>query len=209
MTTPEHAALAVSLGLAVRLHERYGVAMLVPVGLAAVSPDWDGLAGFVDLRYFDHGHRVWGHGILPAVVMGAVVAAIATAGRLGERAVVLCNRIDGIRLRPRNRAGVATAAFIGAAAAASHIPADIVVSGAEGIRDWPVSILWPLDGPKVVYPMLRWGDPGPTLMLAGGLIVAALRPRHAVAAARTGLLVLGVYLIVGRMRVLMEPPADF
>lgn len=202
MTTPEHAMLAVSLTAAVRLHERFGAAVLFTAAAAAVAPDWDGLAGIVDLRHFDHGHRVWGHGLLPAVLAGGLIAAADWATGASRRAAAALRTLDGTRPFLIGRPTCATSACVGIAAAVSHLPADIVVSGADGIEDWPVSVLWPLPGPQVVYPMLRWGDPGPTAVFVLAAFAAASGRLSATAAARWGLTPLVIYLAIGRVRIL-------
>ena len=202
MTTPEHAMLAVSLAAAGRMHERFGAALLITAAAAAVAPDWDGLAGFVDLRHFDHGHRVWGHGLLPATLAGVLVASLDLSAGASRRAAAWLRNVEGTRPFLVGRPSWATAASVGAAAGLSHVAADIVVSGADGIEDWPVAVLWPWDGPQVVYPMLRWGDPGPTVAFILAAFATATGRVSPTAAARCGLLLLAAYLAVGRVRVL-------
>ena len=199
MTTFEHAMLAGNLAAAAGLHRRHGHGVLAIAAVAGASPDRDGVTFLWSVEAFDRGHRVWGHGLPVAVPVGAAVGAAAACAGLGRRAVAAVGKLEGVPALDGRGCGVGVAAGIGAAAAASHIPADVVVSGTDTLADWPVPVLWPFGGPEVVYPMLHWGDPGPTLIFAAGSLIGVWRK---LSASRTAAFTLGVlagYLILGRL----------
>lgn len=77
-----------------------------------------------------------------------------------------------------------------------HLPCDMVVSGGNGLSNWPIRPWWPMDNTAYVYPMIPWGDVGPTLILMIGVIVAAKLQRQLAAISAGSILTLVVYLIL-------------
>jgi hypothetical protein len=77
-----------------------------------------------------------------------------------------------------------------------HLPCDMVVSGGEGLTDWLVRPFWPFSSAGYVFPLIPWGDVGPTVILMIGAIVLAKRPVKASAIAAITLVTLVLYLVV-------------
>ena len=76
MTVYEHAMLAVDGALALGLHRRHGWRIVALAGLAAVLPDFDGLTILLGPRLYAEGHRLWGHNLLVAGLVAAVVSIV-------------------------------------------------------------------------------------------------------------------------------------
>ena len=73
MTTYEHAMLGIDGVLALGLHRRYGWQIVAAGGCAAVLPDWDGLTLLLGANCYAAAHRVWGHNLLVAGLLGAAL----------------------------------------------------------------------------------------------------------------------------------------
>jgi len=65
-----------------------------------------------------------------------------------------------------------------AAAALSHLAADLVFSGAAGLADWELQLWWPFSQQGYVYPLVRWGDVGVTLIFVVGMFAMVRWQRH-------------------------------
>jgi len=73
MTTIEHAMLGINGALSVGLHRRWGWQIVALAGVAATSPDWDGIFLLSNSVFLTEGHRVWGHNILVCVLVGLLL----------------------------------------------------------------------------------------------------------------------------------------
>jgi len=218
MTTPEHTLVGIHLALASGRDRAWGWRAVALAGLMSNAPDWDGLTLLVDMGWFDRGHRVWGHNLaaigLVSVVAAAVVSRWDVIGRAATRATRLLGRCGltppgaaADREPTRRQVGASghdgplpfRAAFLTAAVAqAVHLPCDMVVSGGEGLAHWEVRPFWPFSTAGFVWPMIPWGDVGPTVILMGGSIVAAARGRSAATVSAATLALLVAYLLVRR-----------
>jgi len=77
----------------------------------------------------------------------------------------------------------------------------MVVSGGNGLTDWAIQPWWPLSNAAYIYPLIPWGDVGPTVILMSGIIVIAKRRSGISTTAALTLFVLVLYLLVrGSMR---------
>src|SRR5687767_6335540 len=61
-----------TFALAAGLHRRYGWRVALMAGAAAALPDWDGLTLLLGPVAYAQGHRVWGHNVLVAGLLGGV-----------------------------------------------------------------------------------------------------------------------------------------
>ena len=170
--------------LAAGLHRRYGWKLPAIAGLAAISPDWDGLTLVLGAAAFDAGHRAWGHNLLVAVGLALILCAIDyrydPLTRLARRFRKHRDQND-TRFEPRRQFRVRELVLwlvVGTLAAMSHLAADLVDSGTETLGDWKLPLLWPFSDQKWVFPMVRWGDPWMTVIFAAGMLAMARRPHR-------------------------------
>jgi membrane-bound metal-dependent hydrolase YbcI (DUF457 family) len=201
MTTFEHAMVGVCGTFSLGLHRRHGWRLPAIAGVAAVSPDWDGLTFLFSIQLFDAGHRVWGHNLLVAAIIGLFLGWLDAQYDLMGKANNSLRRIlrqpspSDVSEVTRSRSSLIWC-VVAMCAAVSHLPADIVYSGGQGLSDWELQILWPFSTRGFVFPMVRWGDIGATLLFVAGMFAmlrwpARVRP---IAAATLGTVML--YVIV-------------
>ena len=85
MTTFEHAMCGATLTLALGCHRTQGWGIVAMAACAAALPDWDGASiafgGFAYAKV----HRVWGHNLLVAGGMGALVGGVGYLAHLSTR----------------------------------------------------------------------------------------------------------------------------
>jgi membrane-bound metal-dependent hydrolase YbcI (DUF457 family) len=203
MTTFEHAMLGVNGALACGLQHRFGWRVAAFAGLAAITPDWDGLTIVGGMRLFDQAHRAWGHSFAACLLMAALLVAVdirldlmgwgrRTLERLmGSKDKVIDPRPEASPLRCTVWFTVAVLAML------SHFAADLVYSGAEGLSDWELKLLWPFSQAGFVYPLVRWGDVGVTLIFVAGMF-AMLRWRPQVQPIAGVTIACTILYIVGR-----------
>lgn len=175
MTTFEHAMLGVNGVLASGLQHRYGWRVAALAGLAAITPDWDGLTILGGMRLFDHAHRAWGHSFAACLLLAVLLVAVDLRYDLlgwGRRVLERLLGQKGKVIDPRPEASVLRFAvwyFVAVLAMLSHLAADLVYSGAEGLSDWELKLLWPFSQQGFVYPLVRWGDIGVTVIFVGSM----------------------------------------
>jgi membrane-bound metal-dependent hydrolase YbcI (DUF457 family) len=172
LTAYEHVMVGVNLALGAGLHRRYGWRLAALAGLAAALPDWDGLSILFGPAAYAEAHRVWGHNLLAASLLAALVGGGAYAlNRAG------CLTWIGNRLLP-GRAAVAErqgshppapgtlALWIGTGVVAglSHLLADFFYSGHGNSESWPLQLFWPFSTRGWCFPILPWGDLGATIL---------------------------------------------
>lgn len=190
------------------LHRRFGWQLVALAGIAAIAPDWDGLTVLFDTSLFDQGHRVWGHNVFACCLTGALIGVldyrldlIGRAARWFTRFPALAGLRDvTVSQQDQTCTRLITWMLVAITSALSQIPADAVVSGGQGLGDWPIKVLWPVSDVEVVYPMVPWGDPGITIVFCIGMLVAArTRDRLQLIAGATLLSVAGYILIRGSL----------
>jgi membrane-bound metal-dependent hydrolase YbcI (DUF457 family) len=84
--------------------------------------------------------------------------------------------------------------LVGAVAALSHLPADLVYSGGPGQNVWGVQLLWPFSERSWAIPLIPWGDLGATLIFIGEMFALYRWPRHAQVIALIALLAVAGYI---------------
>ena len=173
MTFFEHAMLGGTLALAAGGQRRHGWPLVFTAGVAAALPDWDGLSLAFGPTAYSTAHRVWGHNVLAAGLAGAVVGGL---GYLCHQSARVRRRVHGLLARrdqpppapppppPFSALGLAVWVVVGLLAGLSHLPADVIYGGSEGTTDWPVPLLWPFSPRTWAWPIVTWGDLGPTLI---------------------------------------------
>ena len=177
MTTYEHAMLGITGVLAIGLNRRYGWPIVALAAVAAVSPDWDGITIVASSAAFAASHRVWGHNVLACVLSGLLMGVVDYRFDVVSR----CWRFLAKKLRlalpgglPRIRKvhsprGFAVWVSVAVLAASSHLATDIVFSGTATLADWDLQPWWPFSRAGYVYPLVAWGDAGPSIIFVAGM----------------------------------------
>ena len=204
--------VGIHLALGLGLHRRLGWASVALAGVASNIPDWDGLPMLIDMAWFEAGHRVWGHNVLSIICTSLLLAATQVRWNWINRFTDWCSRKWGLSDARRDSGGLGGQQAIPAdeirfsvwiviamVAQVVHLPCDMVVSGGAGLSDWAVEPWWPWSHTGYVYPMIPWGDPGPTLILMAGALVIARWPRLIINGSRVTVAVLIAYLVVRRI----------
>lgn len=207
MTSPEHTLVGIHFAFAMGLHRFVGWRGVAMAGVASNLPDWDGIPMLFDMQRFEGGHRVWGHGILSIVLSSLLIGFIQIrwdwVGRVGNlfRSYLPSAGIDANPQSTRWLEGGLVFASIGMCAQLLHLPCDMVVSGGNGLSDWAIQPWWPFSSAAYVYPLIPWGDIGPTVILMGGIIAIAKRKAHLSQTSWLTIVSLCAYLVVrGWMR---------
>lgn len=190
--------------LALGLHRKFGWKIAAIAGVAAASPDWDGVTLLAGAEFYDRSHRVWGHNLfacaLVGVAMGLFDYRFDLVGRIGRRLVKLVRLEvpdDAMALRTsRDVYGAAAWTLTAMLAGLSHLPADIVVSGHATYSDWGVQLLWPLTDRAWAYPRVSWGDVGITVLFAAGAALMVWRPKRTQLLAAMTLMAVVIYVLV-------------
>lgn len=211
MTTYEHAMVGVTGLMSTGLHRKYDWQLVLLAGIAAISPDWDALPWLVNKDLFELGHRVWGHNIFVALLVGALIAwtdyQFEWTTKLGHSfqkrfpKMLPQKRSETTSIDPQNspiRSGKVwmTVCLL---AALSHLLADLTVSGLGGGTEeleghWELQLLWPLTDQGWIFPLIRWGDPTPTILFALGMLALAKSPQNTPTLARLTLLSVCTYM---------------
>lgn len=202
MTTPEHTLVGLHMAFAIGVHRSYGWTAVAMAGLAANVPDWDGLPMLFDMQRFESGHRVWGHNLiaifLSSLFLGWTQFRYSWIERVKcwfETKILSLKMQDQMRDATGPRVSAMTFASIAMVSQWLHLPCDMVVSGGNGLTDWAVQPFWPFSNAGFVYPMIPWGDVGPTLILMAGIIIAAKRSKGVATISTLTLLSLSAYLV--------------
>lgn len=164
--------------MALGLHKRFGWSVVAFAAVASNVPDWDGLPMLFDMGRFESGHRVWGHNLVlivaTSVVLGWTQTRFEWIQRLGVYAVkFLPNEVKFSQQPPKLLAPMSVLILVGIGFQSVHLVCDMVVSGGQGLSDWLVKPFWPFGNTGFVYPLIRWGDVGPTVIMMAGLILVA------------------------------------
>jgi hypothetical protein len=201
MTTPEHALVGVHLAIASRCFRLWSWRAVALAAVMSNAPDWDGVPMLFDMGRFEQGHRVWGHNLTVILFVSFVVALILNQwdliGAIGKRiagkyssATIILDPIDC-----QNQLDFGAAFLTAFVSQAMHLPCDMVVSGGGGLSHWHVKPFWPIADNGYVYPLIPWGDIGPTIIMMVGLIVMAKRQRNMAATAAGSLATVIVYML--------------
>ena len=177
MTTLEHAMLASYGVLASGLNRSRGWQLVAVAGVAAILPDWDGLTLLWSVSLFDEAHRCWGHGLLSCLTVAVILAILDCRFDLMTRLTRLFFRVTRVQAPPavlvkRLKPGIMDYTvwnLVVFAAMLSHLFADMIVSGAEGLSDWEIKIFWPFSEKGLVWPLIPWGDVGVIIIFFAGL----------------------------------------
>jgi len=204
MTTFEHAMVGVNGALALGLHHSLGWKIIALSAVAAIAPDWDGLPMLIDMEAYEHGHRVWGHSILSCVLLGMLLGAIDWRFDLIGRFSTLFRRFEPFAevrsvlcVRTENHwRHLFIWMTIATMFALTQLPADAVVSGGKGLSDWPLKPFWPFSSTELVYPMIPWGDIGPTVIFGVGMLALIRWREHTRWIAISTLLCVTGYLLI-------------
>ncbi len=212
MTLPEHTLVGIHLAFAVGCQRRFGWVAVALAGIASNLPDWDGIPMLFDMQRFEAGHRVWGHNLLVIAVTALLLSW--TEMRFGWIELVsrwLLRMLANLKLLDAGAAKLplqATSAVswtglvsIAALAQLIHLPCDMFVSGGRGLNHWGVQPFWPLSPASYVFPLIPWGDIGPTVILMAGIIAVAKYPGQLTRLSAGTLVLLAAYLLLrGWMR---------
>ena len=170
-------------------------------GLASNVPDLDGLPMLFDMQRFEAGHRVWGHNIvaiiLSSLLLGWTQFRFSWIDKMGAWIATKISaliKLDWTTDATEPRIGVLTCASIAMLAQMLHLPCDMVVSGGNGLSDWAIQPFWPFSHTGYVYPMIPWGDVGPTVIMMTGIIFSAKHPTNLSMTSLLTLIALCAYL---------------
>lgn len=179
--------MGIHFAFATGIHRFVGWRGVAMAGVASNLPDWDGLPMLFDMQRFESGHRVWGHGLL-SIFVGALLIAFAQIrwdwiGCAANKLRSLASEAHSVPFTQSPEwqhgvIGVVAFASIALYAQILHLPCDMVVSGGNGLSDWAIQPWWPFSNAAYVYPLIPWGDVGPTVILMVGVIILAKRNSH-------------------------------
>ncbi len=190
MTPYEHVMFGVSLALGANLHRRQGWRIVAVAGIAAASPDWDGLTIAFGATAYAEGHRTWGHNLLVAPVLGGTLAGVECVfnllGRLQRAAVARFPQLLPKEAAASVIASPSVTAWVlglwvltGMVAALSHLPIDMVYAGHANLQTWYVKALWPFSDQGWAAPVVPWGDLGTTLIFVLEMFALYRWPKRA------------------------------
>lgn len=159
----------------------------------------------VDMQRFENGHRVWGHNVFAILLTTLLVICLQRRFQWVEAAGLRVKRFlpaDAQQLMtPTAPAPIRVYFLIVFAAQMIHLPCDMVVSGGKGLSDWHVCPLWPVSDIGLAFPLIPWGDIGPTMILMAGILAVATFRHRSSAVSWLALVGLVAYLLVrGWMR---------
>lgn len=199
MTTPEHSLVGIHAAIAVGAHQRFGWAFVALAGIASNLPDWDGLPMLFDMARFEHGHRVWGHNLLSIALSSLIVAALQYRFHWIEAVAARFKSYlpkEGTIERSRIGVPLIMLFLICVAVQIIHLPCDMVVSGGNGLSDWRIKPFWPISDVGYVYPLIPWGDIGPTIIMMCGVLAMAKYPQKLPLQSIVTLTILCCYLLI-------------
>ena len=175
MTSPEHTMVGILGAMALGLHKRFGWRIVAFAAVISNVPDMDGLPMLFDMERFESGHRVWGHNFLlivaTSICLGWTQARFKWIQKIVAYAIDFLpsevNRSQPFRHLP---IPILVLIFVGIGFQTLHLVCDMVVSGGQGLSNWPVKPFWPIWQVGYVYPLIPWGDVGPTVVMMAGII---------------------------------------
>jgi hypothetical protein len=189
--------VGVHTALLLGLHSNFGWRCVAIAAIASNIPDWDGLLFLIDHQLFDRGHRVWGHNVFAIAIQSLLIGVLQwRLDFLGKMRRRIENLLPKGTPNDQNcdKLWVLIAVLYGFQIL--HLFCDAVVSGGKNLSDWAVKPFWPISNFDLIYPMIRWGDVGPTIILFTGIIGLAKLKRHIRWITATTLAALCIYLAV-------------
>ncbi len=204
MTTPEHSLVGIHVAFALGLHRTVGWRSVVFAALVSNIPDWDGLPMLFDMQRFESGHRVWGHSIaslfLTSILLAWTQIRWDWIGGLVRWGLLQFPALGSLSEKPHDSQpyGIKSLLSFTCIALMSqmlHLICDMVVSGGKGLSSWAIQPFWPFSGAAYDYPLIPWGDVGPTVILMTGIIMVAKRKELVCPISRSTLVILLVYLM--------------
>lgn len=205
MTTPEHTLVGIHFAFATGMYRFVGWRGVAMAGVASNIPDWDGIPMLFDMQRFESGHRVWGH-CIPSILFSSILIGIAQSR--WDWIGCIANRLRSTRSETASTdtrkspdwivggVGGLVFAMIAMCVQLLHLPCDMVVSGGDGLSDWAIQPWWPFSTTGYVYPLIPWGDIGPTVILMAGIITIAKRKSHLSQTSSLTILALCAYLLI-------------
>ena len=199
MTSPEHTMVGILGAMALGLHKRFGWQVVAFAAVVSNVPDFDGLPVLFDMERFESGHRVWGHNFLlivaSSIILGWTQVRFEWIQSIGAYAVhFLPSEVKRFQSSSQSPIPLSVFIFVGIGFQSVHLVCDMVVSGGQGLSNWPVKPFWPFRQIGYVYPLIPWGDIGPTIIMMAGIIGIAKIGRAHLLSMLT-LLVLIIYLL--------------
>ena len=178
-----------TLALGAGLHRRYGWRISVMAGVAGMLPDWDGLTLVIGGAAYDQSHRIWGHNLLVAAILGGLAGC-------GEYRANLTDRLRRVAARlspspavnsPHSSAPPTASSVVswaiwfvtGSVASLSHLVVDLVYSGHPHMQNWGLQLCWPFSRREWAYPIVPWGDVGATLIFVAEMFALYCWPSRA------------------------------
>ncbi len=204
MTIYEHAMVGVNGALALGLNRRHGWQIVALAGVAAVLPDLDGLTILLGPSLYAVGHRLWGHNLLVAGLVAAVVSAIAYQTDAFTKIEIWLAKhwkVLSADREPRTRRFPELLLWIvvGVVAVYSHLLMDFMFSAGKNLPVWGVPLLWPFNDTAWAYPLVPWGDIGATAILAISMFAMLRWPTWIRTTATISLIALAAYMVASGM----------
>ena len=200
---------ASTAALVAGLHRRHGWQIIALAGFAAILPDCDGLSILFGPYRYAESHRVWGHNLLVAGLLAAIVSGVAyeldaptkVQKWLAKHWRAFLIGGSPTETTPRRAAELWLWVVVGIAAAYSHLLMDILFSGGliEGVpMTWGVPLFWPFSSATWAFPLVPvpWGDIGTTLILAAGMFAMLRRPVWIRTIAAGSLIAVAAYVVL-------------
>lgn len=203
MTFYEHGMVGWTLALALGGQREHGWRVAGMAAVAAILPDLDGLSLLAGPSAYAEMHRVWGHNLVAATTGGLLTGMAGYLANLSPRvqysaAAVLSRLASDVsmstKISPFAWHDFAVWVLVGVAAGLSHLPADLVFSGAADLPPWPIPLLWPFSEQRWQMDIVPWGDPGPTVILVAEMFALYRWPGRSQAIAGLTLLLLVGYI---------------
>lgn len=207
MTSPEHTLVGIHTAFALGLHLRWSWTIIALAAIASNIPDLDGIPMLFDMQRFESWHRVVGHNFLMIAISSLLLAWTQWRFHWLELLGQKCKRYlptlpspvtpqPSTTNRLPHTASLVVLFGVAFLAQAIHLPCDMVVSGGSGLSHWYVYPFWPFYAEGFVFPMIPWGDVGPTLILMTGIMFVAKWPLRLRLWSSSTLLVLICYLLL-------------
>ncbi|MEZ6048772.1 MAG: metal-dependent hydrolase [Planctomycetaceae bacterium] len=200
MTTPEHTLVGIHGAFLLGLPAKMGWAVVVLIALVSNVPDLDGLPLLISVQQFESGHRVWGHNFLVIGITSLLLAWTQARYHWIERAArkvkkILPAETEATLNQPEREISLLPLMGVLFLFQSLHLVCDLVVSGGHGLSDWHVLPFWPFSDTGYVFPLIPWGDVGPTVILMIGTITLAKMPNRTRTVAGLTLVMLCGYLV--------------
>ncbi|MGY8749522.1 MAG: metal-dependent hydrolase [Pirellulales bacterium] len=200
MTSPEHTMVGILGAMALGLHTRFGWPVIAFAAVVSNVPDLDGLPVLYDMDLFESGHRVWCHNLLVIVATSALLGWTQFRFRWIQKIAAHVAKYlpSDVNLIPPSRPAqpantpipMTYLILVGIGFQCLHLCCDMFVSGGRGLSDWPVKPFWPFLQTEYVFPLIPWGDIGPTVIMMAGIIgIAKFARAQFVAILTLGLLI--------------------